>query len=45
MISQIEAVVKPYAFAPDVLKESPEARESVRSKLATLEATLRGYAL
>lgn len=44
LLSQIDAIIKPYAMNPSALKDMPEARESMRQKLEALEGTLRGYA-
>lgn len=42
---QIRAIVRPYVFAPDVLKESPEARDLVKAKLLALHQQMEGYKL
>jgi len=45
MLQQIDTIIKPYAFAPDALKEDPVARESLKVKFAALEKQLQGYTL
>jgi len=44
LLSQIDAIIKPYVFQPDALKEDEFARTEVKSKLEALEAQLKGYA-
>lgn len=43
LLDGIEAVIKPYVFAPDVLREVPEARKGARDKMAELMKRLDGY--
>jgi len=45
MLAEIDAIIKPYAFQPDALKEDEFARKQVKERLEALEATLKGYAL
>jgi hypothetical protein len=45
LIDGIHAVIKPYVFAPDVLREVPEARSAARDKMAELMKKLDGYGL
>lgn len=45
LLQQIDAIIKPYAFAPDALKDDAVARASVQARMAALENTLKGYAL
>lgn len=44
LLQQIDAIVKPYVFQPDALKEDEFARSQVKAKLEALEAQLKGYA-
>ena len=44
LLQQIDAIVKPYAFQPDALKEDEFARNQVKAKLEALEVQLKGYA-
>lgn len=44
LLQQIDAIVKPYAFQPDALKEDEFARSQVKAKLEALEVQLKGYA-
>ena len=44
-LSQIDAIIKPYAFAPDALKEDDFARAKVKAQLENLETQLKGYCL
>ncbi len=44
-LGEIEAIVKPYAFNPSVLKEDDAARAAMKAKLEALEGRLRGYAI
>jgi len=43
-LAQIEAIIKPYVFAPDMLKEDAFARSQVKLRLEALESQLKGYA-
>jgi hypothetical protein len=43
-LKQIQDIIQPYAFAPDLLKDDDDARNRVKSKLQELEAQLKGYA-
>lgn len=43
LLDGIEAVIKPYVFAPDVLREVPEARSAAKEKMAELVRKLDGY--
>jgi len=45
LLSQIDAIIKPYVFAPDALKDDEVARAAVKAKFAALESQLKGYAL
>ena len=44
LLQQIDAIITPYKFSPDALKEDINARTQVQQKMAALEATLKGYA-
>jgi hypothetical protein len=45
LIAEVRTIVKPYVFAPDVLRESPEARQGARDRMAELMKRLDGYGL
>lgn len=45
LIGGVESVIKPYVFAPDVLRQSPAAREVARDKMKALLEKLDGYGL
>ena len=45
LLGQIDAIVKPYAFAPELLKDDEFARSQVKARLEQLEVTLKGYTL
>lgn len=45
LIDGVNAIIKPYVFAPDVLRESPAARELARDKMKTLLEKLSGYGI
>jgi hypothetical protein len=42
-LAQIQAVIQPYVFQPEALKEDDVARADVKKKLEALEVQLRGY--
>lgn len=44
LLGQIDAIIKPYAFAPELLKDDEFARSQVKARLEQLEVTLKGYA-
>lgn len=44
-LGQIDAIIKPYAFAPSLLKDDDVARLSIKTQLEALETQLKGYAL
>lgn len=43
MLTDIEAVIKPYVFNPSVLREVPEVRQSARDKMAELVKKFDDY--
>jgi hypothetical protein len=43
-LTQIQDIIQPYAFAPDLLKDDDDARARVKAKLQELETQLKGYA-
>ena len=43
IVNELNAIVRPYVFAPDVLRQSPAARESARDKMKKLMEKLDGY--
>lgn len=43
LLDGIERIIKPYVFAPDVLRQQPEARQAARDKMAELMKRLDGY--
>lgn len=45
LVDGVQAVIRPYVFAPDVLRQSPAARESARDKMKALLEKLDGYGL
>ena len=45
LIDGVDKVIKPYVFAPDVLRQSPAARETARDKMKALLEKLDGYGL
>lgn len=45
LLNGIDAVIRPYVFAPDVLRENQAARESARDKMKALLEKLDGYGL
>lgn len=45
LLQEIEAVVKPYVFNPDVLRQVPESRQAARDKMAELMKRFEGYNL
>ena len=45
LLGQIDSIVKPYAFAPELLKDDEFARSQVKARLEQLEVTLKGYTL
>ena len=44
-LAQIKAIVQPYVFQPDALKEDALLRADVKTKLEALEGMLKGYAI
>lgn len=43
LIEDIRAVVQPYVFHPDILREQPESRQAARDKMAEIMRRFDGY--
>jgi hypothetical protein len=44
LLGELDAIIKPYVFAPDALKDNQANREGIKAKLEQLEAQIKGYA-
>jgi hypothetical protein len=45
LVEEIKAIVQPYVFCPDALREVPETRQAARDKMAELMKRFDGYNL